>query len=161
MTYKTSLDKTAIVITSAVTIMFAVVIGGQYVFMTDHGLGGAFYTTVACVLIYLLAFAFRPVKYIVTGEEVIVVRPLLDVHLKRSDFQTVGLVERGETSGSIRILGVGGLFGYYGSFANFSLGRMTWYATRRDKQVLIYTKDKKKIVVTPNDPEGFVAELCF
>jgi hypothetical protein len=161
VTYNTSLDKTAIVITSAVTIMFAMVIGGQYVFINDHGRGGALYTTVACVLIYFVAFAFRPVKYIVTGEEVIVVRPLLNVHLKRSDFQTFESLEGGKTSGSIRILGVGGLFGYYGSFANFSLGRMTWYATRRDKQVLICTKDKKKIVLTPNDPEGFVAELCF
>jgi hypothetical protein len=161
VTYKTSLDKTAIIITTAVTIMFAVVIGGQYIFITDHGRGGALYTTVACILIYLLAFAFRPVQYIVTGEEVIVVRPLMNVHLARSDFQTVELVEGGKTSGSIRILGVGGLFGYYGSFANFSLGRMTWYATRRDKQVLIYTKDKKKIVLTPNDPEGLVAELHF
>jgi hypothetical protein len=54
---------------------------------------------------------------------------------------------------------MGGLFGYYGNFVNFSLGRMTWYATRRDKPVLVKTTDNRKIIVTPDDPDTFVNEL--
>ena len=52
-----------------------------------------------------------------------------------------------------------GLFGYYGNFSNFSIGRRTWYATRRDKPVLVKTINNKKIIVTPNEPERFVSEL--
>src|SRR6266498_2011336 len=159
MTYKTSLDKTAIVITIAVTILFAVIIGGQYSIIKDAGRAVPIYTTTVCLLIYFLAFAFRPVNYVVTKDELIVRRPLLNVHIKRADIKSVELIDKNKIRGSIRTFGVGGLFGYYGSFANSSLGRMTWYATRRDKPVLVKTTDDKKIIFTPNDPGKFVTEL--
>jgi hypothetical protein len=159
MIYRASLDKTAIVITIAVTILFAVIIGGQYLIIKDAGRVVPIYTTAACLLIYLLTFAFRPVSYVVTKEELIVRRPVLNVYIKRTDIKSVELVDKKKISRSIRIFGVGGLFGYYGSFANSSLGRMTWYATRRDKPVLIKTVEGKKIIFTPDDRERFIAEL--
>ncbi len=61
---------------------------------------------------------------------------------------------------TIRTFGVGGLFGYYGEFVNWKLGNMTWYATRRDKTVLIETVDDKKLIVTPDEPEAFIKQLC-
>jgi hypothetical protein len=159
MTYKASLDKTAIAITIAVTILFAVIIGGQYPIIKDAGRAVPIYTTTACLLIYFLAFAFRPINYMVTEDEIIVRRPLLNVHMKRVDIKSVELIDKNKIRGSIRIFGVGGLFGYYGRFANFSLGRMTWYATRRDKPVLVKTIDDKKIIFTPNDPDKFLNKL--
>ena len=160
MTYKTSLDKTAIVITIAVTVLFVVIIGGQYSIIKDAGRAVPIYTTTACLLIYFLAFAFRPINYVVTKDEVIVRRLFLNVHIKRADIKSVELVDKKKIRGSIRTFGVGGLFGYYGTFANFSLGRMTWYATQRDKPILIKTTDGKKIILTPNEPDKFVGELC-
>lgn len=159
MTYKTSLDKTAIVITICVTILFAVIIGGQYSIIKDAGRAIPIYTTTACLLIYFIAFVFRPISYVVTKEEIIVRRPLLNVHIKRADIKSAELIEGNKITGSIRTFGVGGLFGYYGNFANLSLGRMTWYATRKDKPVLIKTTDNKKIIFTPNEPDKFVNEL--
>ena len=159
MTYKTSLDKTAIAITIGVTFLFAVIIGGQFSIITDAGRAVPIYTTTACLLIYFLAFAFRPINYVVTEDEVIVRRPLLNAQIKRADISSVELVDKKKITGSIRTFGVGGLFGYYGSFANFTFGRMTWYATRRDRPVLIKMKDGKKFIFTPNDRDKFVAEL--
>jgi hypothetical protein len=159
MTYKASLDKTAIAITIAVTILFAVIIGGQYPIIKDAERAVPIYTTTACLLIYFLAFAFRPINYVVTEDEIIVRRPLLNVHMKRVDIKSVELIDKNKIRGSIRIFGVGGLFGYYGRFANLSLGRMTWYATRRDKPVLVKTIDDKKIIFTPNDPDKFLNKL--
>jgi len=159
MTYKTSLDKTAIVITICVTILFAVIIGGQYSIIKDAGRAIPIYTTTACLLIYFMAFAFRPINYVVTKDELIVRRPLVNVHIKRTDIKSVARIERNKITGSIRTFGVGGLFGYYGNFANFSLGRMTWYATRKDTPVLVKTIDNKKIIFTPNDPDKFVNQL--
>ena len=159
MTYKTSLDKTAITITIGVTILFAVIIGGQYSIIKDAGRAIPMYTTAACLLIYFIAFAFRPINYVVTKEEIVVRRPILNVHIKRADVKSAELIERNKITGSIRTFGVGGLFGYYGNFANFSLGRMTWYATRKDKPVLVKTINDKKIIFTPNDPDKFVSEI--
>jgi hypothetical protein len=157
MTYKTSLDTAAILITVAITILFAGIICGQYSIIKDAGRAVPIYTTTACVLIYFLGFVFRPITYITTDDELIIHRLLLNIHIKKSRIKSVELIDKKKIRGSIRIFGVGGLFGYYGKFVNFELGSMTWYATRRDRTVLIVTVDNKKIILTPNNPGSFVA----
>ena len=59
---------------------------------------------------------------------------------------------------SIRVFGVGGLFGYFGLFRNSRYGTMIWYATRRDQFVVIERSNGKTIVLTPDDPNLFVSE---
>lgn len=159
MEYKASLDKTAIVITIAVTLLFAVIIAGQYSFIRDEGRTSAIFATAVCLLVYGISYLFRPTGYTVTPEELVIRRPIGNVRLKREEIRSVELVERNQVSGSIRTFGVGGLFGYYGHFANFNLGRMTWYATRRDHPVLVRTVLGRKIVLTPDNREDFVAAL--
>jgi hypothetical protein len=160
MKFAASLDKTALLLTLLVTIVFAVFIGGQYSFITDAGRALPIYTTTTCLVIYGLAFAFRPAGYVVTAEELVVSRPLLDVHIKRADIRRVAALPAQDLSASIRLFGVGGLFGYYGRYTNRRLGRTTWYATRRDTPVLLETIDDKKYIFTPNDPSGFVRALA-
>ena len=67
------------------------------------------------------------------------------------------MIDKKDIRNCVRTFGVGGLFGYYGCFANFTFGSMTWYATRKDKAVLITTNTNKKVLVTPNDPVAFIA----
>jgi hypothetical protein len=159
MTYKASLDRTAIIVTIVVSVLFAVIIGGQYAFIKDAGRSIPIYTTTACLIIYFLAFSFRTINYVVTDDEIIVRRPLFNVHISRADIKSVDLIDKKEIRGSFRIAGVGGLFGYYGGFGNFSLGFMTWYVTRRDRPVLVKTIDNKKIIFSPDEPAKFVNEL--
>lgn len=79
--------------------------------------------------------------------------------MNRADIKSVELIEKATLSGTIRTFGVGGLFGWYGKFANSQLGNMTWYLTRRDKPVLILKKDSKKILISPDQAEAFVREF--
>jgi hypothetical protein len=160
MKFAASLDKTVVVVTVLVTVLFAAIVGGQYAFITDAGRADPIYTTVGCLVIYGLAFALRPAGYVVTKKEVLVSRPLLNVHLKRTDIRRVVVLPAQDLSASIRLFGVGGLFGYYGNYTNTTLGRTTWYATRRDTPVLVETTDNKKYILTPNDPAGFVGALA-
>lgn len=160
MKFTASLDKTALLLTLLVTVVFAVFIGGQYSFISDGGPATPLYTTATCLLLYGLAFAFRPVGYVVTSEAVQVSRPLLNVHIRRADIRRVMALPAQDISASIRLFGVGGLFGYYGRYTNRRLGRTTWYATRRDTPVLVETTDDKKYILTPNDPSGFVRALA-
>ena len=159
MTYKASLDNTAVYITIAVAVLFTVIIGGQYFFINNSGRYVPMYTTIACLLIYFFAFAFRPIEYVVTIDELIVRRLLFDVHIMRADIKTVEPIDREKIRGSFRIAGVGGLFGYYGGFTNSSLGFMTWYMTRKDRPVLVKTVDNKTILFSPDDPIQFINEL--
>ncbi len=159
MTYKTSLDNLAKGVTIGVTILFAIIIIGQYSIIKDAGRAIPIYTTVALLLIYFIAFAFRPINYEVSADKLIIHRLFVDVKIDRSQIKSVELLDKEKIGWAIRTFGVGGLFGYYGKFANTKLGSMTWYATRRDRTVLVRTVDNKKIILTPNDPDKFVADF--
>ncbi len=159
MIFKTSLDKLAMVITIGITILFAFIIIGQYVIITDGDKKIPFYTTVTLLLIYFIAFAFWPKNYILTKDKLVINRPLFNANINRSDIKSVEQIGKDKLRFAFRMFGVGGLFGYNGKFVNSTLGSMTWYATRRDKAVLITTLENRKIVVTPDNPEELVANL--
>ncbi len=159
MKYSTSLDTSAKVITIGVTILFAVIIFAQYALISEADGNLPIYTTVALLLIYLFAFSFRPIHYVINSQQVIVHRLFSDIKIERNNIQTVELLNKDDLAWTIRTFGVGGLFGYYGKFANGKIGSMTWYATRQDRTILIKTIGDKNIILTPDDPEKFVSEL--
>lgn len=160
MTYTTSLDKTAKAVTIGVTILFTLIIASDYFLIKETGGLIYFYVIATLVLIYFIVFIFRPVKYTVTADKLIIHRLITDVKINRNQIKSVTLLQKDALGASIRTFGVGGLFGYYGRFSNTTLGNMTWYATRRDKAVLVTTTNNKKIIVTPDKPEEFVAQFA-
>jgi hypothetical protein len=149
MIYKASLDKTAILITSLVTLIF----GALIVFNFSLPLA------IFLILIYLICLLLKPLSYEITQDELIIRRLIKSVRINRNDIKSLELIEKATLSGTIRTFGVGGLFGWYGKFANFKLGAMTWYVTRRDKPVLIIKKDSKKILISPDEAEAFAKEF--
>jgi hypothetical protein len=149
MIYKASLDKTALLITSLVTLMF----GALIVFNFSLPLA------IFLILIYLICMVLKPLSYEITQDELIIRRLIKSVRINRADIKSLELIEKATLSGTIRTFGVGGLFGWYGKFANSQLGNMTWYLTRRDKPVLILKKDSKKILISPDQAEAFVREF--
>lgn len=159
MIFKTSLDGLAKVITIGITILFAFIIIGQYAIISDGDKTISHYTTIALLLIHFIAFSFWPKSYTLTTDKLIINRPLLSADINRSDIKSVEQISKDKLRYAVRMFGVGGLFGYYGKFVNSTMGSMTWYATRRDKVVLITTIKNKKIVVTPDNPEEFVANF--
>lgn len=160
MTYKTSLDNLAKGITIGVTILFVAILIGQFSIIKDTGWAVPIITTVTLFLIYFISFAFSPINYEVSAQHLSIHRLLIDVNIDRNHIKSVELLDKEQLTWVIRTFGVGGLFGYYGKFANTKLGSMTWYATRRNKTVLIVTLDNKKIILTPDEPEKFVAHLA-
>lgn len=159
MIHKTSLGKWAKAITIAITILFTFVIIKQYSIIEDEGRVNPVYTIVLLLVIYFIAFLFRPVCYKITNDKLIIHRLIMDVKIDRKNIRIVEIIAKEKISWSLRILGVGGLFGYFGNFANSKMGRMTWYATRRDRTVLVLTKEDKKIILTPDDPTKFVTDF--
>ena len=135
MTYKTSLDNVTKVITLGITILFAAIIIGQYSIIKDATASATpIYITVGLLIIYFIVFAFRPVKYSLTADNLIVHRLFSNVKIERSKIKSVELVDKEKLSWSVRVFGVGGFFGYFGKFANAKLGTMTWYTNWRYKQ---------------------------
>lgn len=158
MTYKASWDNATKIITGAITVLFLAIMLGSFI---DGGNGGPgpYFMAVMIVAIYVVCYVFRPVHYIVTKDKLIIHRPLSNVSLGRNKIASVELLDDEMLKWTFRTFGVGGLFGYFGKFANSKLGSMTWYATRRKKTVLIKTIDGKNIIVTPDETTDFVNQF--
>jgi hypothetical protein len=60
--------------------------------------------------------------------------------------------------GSLRLVASGGLFGFFGLFRNRSLGLYRAYATDPRRAVVLKLSGRT-VVVTPDDPDAFVAEV--
>ena len=146
-------------VTIGITVLFPVIIGIQFYY---NPLGNVLpiCTAVGLKLIYFITYGFRPIHYQVLEDVLIIHRPIADVKIETSEKKSVEVLEKEMLQSIIRVFGVGGLFGYYGKFANTKMGMMTWYATRRDKAVLIITTTGKKIILTPDEPEKFI-EYCM
>lgn len=159
MTFKASLDRLAKGVTIAVSILFAIVVAAQvYLYLSGAHLS-AFLTAIPILLIYFATYSFRPINYDITSDKLVIHRAIKNVIIRRKDIKRVEPINKDQMKWTIRTFGVGGLFGYYGEFVNSKLGEMTWYATRRDKTVLIETVDDKKLIVTPDEPEAFIKQL--
>lgn len=64
----------------------------------------------------------------------------------------------GATLGSVRVMGVGGLFGFIGRFRNELLGVYRAYGTDSGN-IVVLDFAGSKVVVTPDDPVAFVAAV--
>jgi hypothetical protein len=158
MRYRASLDTLAWVITLAVTVLFGGIIAGQYAVIKETAGHFPIYTGTTLVLIYLLAYVFSPLRYELTATQFIIVRPINTIRINKADVVHIEPVTKDQLGLMVRTFGVGGLFGYFGHFAGPKTGKMVWYATRRDKLLLLVTMSGKKIVISPDEPEKLLAD---
>jgi len=157
MNYKASFDNLTKIVTIGVTILFAFIIFFPLIFITDGTSDqNAIYTRVALLAIYIITYGFSTKAYKITQDEVIIDRLFGNVKIKRSEILSVELIEKDQMGWLIRTFGVGGLFGYWGRFSSSKLGSMTWYATRKNRIILIKTINNKRIVITPDEMVQFV-----
>jgi len=158
-TYKTSMDPLTKGVTIGITIVFAGLIVGRYSLINNAGRVDPVYTVVLLLSIYSIAFAFRPVNYKVSPDKLVITRLITDVHIPRTEITEVRLIDLRKLGPTVRTFGVSWLFGYFGDFFTFKKGKMTWYATRKNRTVLVTTSAGKKIILTPDDPDGFIHDM--
>jgi hypothetical protein len=159
MKFKTSLDKLAKVVTAVITIIFTAIIVLQLIFIQDLGYTSSIFTITTLLISYLIAFIYRPISYNILDHMLVIHRPLMDIKIELKELKSVEILDSEELKGTTRTFGVGGLWGYWGSFSNSRIGTMKWYATRMSKAVLVTTINNNKIVLTPDDTELFVKKL--
>jgi Bacterial PH domain len=159
ITFTTSLDKFNKITTIIVSAILLVVL--IPVFLIPHQLGqdAGKYMAIPLIIVYVIVFLLRPNNYSVSSDKLLIHRALSNVEISRNNIQTVQEIDESEVKNSIRTFGVGGFFGNFGKFWNGKLGNMTWYVTRKNNFVLVETKDQKKIILTPDKPEEFVASF--
>jgi hypothetical protein len=116
-------------------------------------LAGGVISLAALALGALLA----PRGFTVADGRLTIERVLRPVEIPLTTIEKVEVLPADRLTGSIRTLGSGGLFGYYGSFRNQALGSYRMYATRGDGYVLV--RAAQPFVLTPGSPERFIETL--
>ncbi len=160
MKYAASLDRTSKIITLIISLLFLIIITSLVVSFVQHREFTSLIAIGLLIVIYVVTYFFRPVNYQIKNNSIVVHRYASDVVFSHTEIKKIEIIPPQKLRGSIRIFGVGGLYGYFGQFSNRDLGYMTWYATQRDNEaVLIELNNQKKIIITPDKPEQFVDEL--
>lgn len=106
------------------------------------------------MLILLYTYLHRPSQYQVDNDKIAIRRPIGNVEIAIQDIVRVDRIHHDLLKNSNR----GGAFGYFGNF-DTDLGRIRFYATRRDRLVMLTKKDKIKIILTPDHEEEFIQNV--
>ncbi|WP_298740737.1 PH domain-containing protein [uncultured Chitinophaga sp.] len=125
--------------------------------VTNTASGFPFYSYILLPVI-LIAWGLSPQYYEVTDGVIIIKRPFKSIHVPIEKISTISTTTRAELGFSVRVFGIGGLFGYLGSFRSSVIGYHQSWCTNREHLVLI-EYDNKKMLISPSDPVGFVQHV--
>lgn len=99
-----------------------------------------------------LCYILHPTSYSLNKDVLIIQRPVKPVVIQRNDIAGIYFLTDKQLNWTIRTLGVGGLFGYFGYFYSREIGSMKWYTSHRKNRILLIMKNEDKIVISPDDP---------
>lgn len=160
---KASLDNLSIIITIGVALLF-VALGGLFSFLSGDEFSEDSIKQVPLVInllvwsVFIFCYLFHPNSYSVNDLCLIIHRPIHSRQILLSDIRQIREVSKDEMSWAVRTFGNGGIFGYYGKFYNKTFGSMTWYASRRERFILLDLSNQEKIAITPDKPD-FIFEI--
>lgn len=110
-----------------------------------------------CLVVLLLSLLFTVRNYTVSGSMLLVRRLLWSTRVDLSGLRSAR-VESNAMRGSIRTFGNGGLFSFSGRYRSRTLGSFRAFVTDLSGCVVLEL-DSGKVVVSPDNPEFFVALL--
>jgi Bacterial PH domain len=157
MDFKASLDFTAKLMTLGLCALFALlVVRRLYALSAAPDRTSPYGVLLQIAILFaipLLAYLFSPQRYRITDSAFIIQRPLRSIAIPFEEIRGVEALAPDQLSGSIRYLGVGGLFGYYGRFWRDGLGRVTFYLRNKTNPVAIDTARGERIIVSSDSPD--------
>lgn len=156
MIYKNSFDRTTKVI-STLTCLLLISLVVKFWF-DDIGLIINIIMTVLFAFLLLLSYAWSPNQFETDASNITIRKMWNPIVIPRETITESRLIEADDISGSVRLMGSGGLFGYYGKFNNSKLKTYNLQAGNRVNLVLIKTTDKT-YVLTPDNREAFLKDV--
>jgi len=156
--FSATLDNTSRIIT-VVVLVITIIVAYKCYTIVEQEIFPAWKSWLAIsflVILDVLIFIYRPLSYAITPYSVVVKRPINDLVIDKKDVVEIRAVLHEEMKFPIRTFGNGGLFGYTGQYYSSRMGNMRWYATRRSNYVLLLLCSGKKIIITPDNPSGFL-----
>jgi hypothetical protein len=157
MKFSASLDKLTIIITTFVLVTVVCISVWVFYFLPGKSLYGQI-SLYAGAAVLLVSFLLYPTSYFADENFLKVNSVLFSRSICKTDITEVVQPTNEKMKNTVRIVGSGGFFGYFGLFYNATYKWMIWFATQRKNYVLVKTT-KRKFIFTPDQPEEFVKAL--
>lgn len=156
--YSASLDKATWVVTVLVGFILLLplaLLAATLLRKVNVGTEVGMQILVAALLLGVLVvtYGYRISGYRLSSRALVICRPFRNVTIPLKNISKVRVLKKGDTGWMIRTFGVGGLFGYFGKFYSNKLGRLTLYATRTDRKVLVCLHDGHQLIISPDNLE--------
>jgi hypothetical protein len=116
------------------------------------------------IAVYILAltlfitWGFHPQSYTITQSTVIINRPFGNIKIPVDKIKDATQITSEDLGKPWRIMASGGVFGFFGVFSSKTIGKFTMWCRNRDSMVLM-NLDEQIIIVSPDDPAGFIAAI--
>lgn len=158
MTYKASKDKLVKWVTLVIFLIFITIGIKSILFLVNET--STTMEKISHLLVLLLFFLiifvcwlYAPIGYRIDNKFLVINRRIKNFSVDISEIISVKLLTEKEIKGGIRMLGVGGVFGYFGLFHFPKIGACTLFATQKNNMILIETIKKKKFIITPDETD--------
>jgi hypothetical protein len=118
------------------------------------------YLTVLILLIaFVLAYILHPTKYILTDVYLGIKKPFYTTKIALNSIENLKQIDYEDLAIRSRLFASGGIWGYFGIYNSSNFGRIYLNVSNFNSLVLIVTKSKKIIVVSPENPSDFVNKI--
>lgn len=143
------------IVATLIIVGFSLESGGRLWFWVPAAILAIAFTT----LTVMVNMYGRPKCFEISSEGMVIVWPARTRKLPRAAFTEIRTIKRMELGRMVRKFGIGGIFGQFGWFHSVYIGNVDAYMTRNDGMVLIKLRNRRPILITPENPEKFVKAL--
>lgn len=154
--FKTSLDKHALLITFGILSMLVFSYPAVFYFGTDEDI--SLILPLALTVILLFPAIYSPSRYNCKEKTLEIRRLAGTIRIDINDILNVRAAEANELKRVMRLFGSGGLYGYYGKFYDSDHRNFKMYGRRKNNKILVFTKTGL-VVLMPDDPDSLLKHL--
>jgi hypothetical protein len=154
MRYAATLDNNSKTVTNLLIILTLLFLCRQ---VTDISHDAVSTTILLFILVpaILVAWCLSPRYYIISGNAILIRRPLFSITIKLSEVVRLRSITEEDLGSSSRLLAIGGVFGYLGTYHSSEIGKYQRWCTNRENLVLIES-DNRKWLISPSGADDFV-----
>ena len=101
----------------------------------------------------LICEGLAPQRLEIGEKQLVILRRYKSITIYADEVKSVELLPKNALRGAMRTCGVGGLFGYFGSYYKSGIGSFKLYATSFENLYLIRKWDGKSVVISCSEPD--------
>ena len=157
MRYAAPLDDNSKIVTTLVIIITIIFLFRQ---ITDVSHDAVVTTMLLFILVpaILVAWCLSPRYYILTATTILIKRPLHSITIPLEDVVRLRSITEEDLGASSRLLALGGIFGYLGTYRSSEIGKYQRWCTNRENLVLIESLNRKWLI-SPTGADDFVKRV--